>query len=105
MGVKLSLHLVGTGHTVVVSDVVLLVGDGLALGISLLARLGGSAVTADIVVCAHAVNQVVGGVLLARRVRDTSLVSVPVDTDGVATIARATSLAVDDSLGIEANRG
>jgi len=36
---------------------------------------------------------------------DTSVVSVLVDTGGVATIARAASLEVNDDLGVDSNRG
>lgn len=105
VSVELSLHVVGTLHAVVVRDVVLLVVDGLAVGIGGLALRGRRAVTADIVVGAHAVDQVVSGVLFAGRVGDAGCVSVPVDASGVATVAGATSLAVNDGLGIDADRG
>jgi lysophospholipid acyltransferase (LPLAT)-like uncharacterized protein len=79
--------------------------DGNAVDISGLALCGRLAVTADIVFRAHTALQVEGGVLLAGRVRDTSLVSVLVDSGGVATIAGATSLAVNNGLSVEADRG
>jgi len=43
--------------------------------------------------------------LLARRVRNTSLGGGLGDLGGVATVARATGLAVNDGLGIETDRG
>jgi len=63
------------------------------------------AVTADIDVSAHATLEVIGSVLLARGVGDTSVVSVLVNLTWVSTVTRATSLAVDDNLGVKANRG
>jgi len=62
---ELSHHLVGTSHAVVISDEVLLVIDSLTMSIGLLAFLGRSAITADVVGSAHAVLQVERGVLLA----------------------------------------
>ena len=63
------------------------------------------AVTADIDVSAHATLKVEGSVLLARGVGDTSVVSVLVNLTWVSTVTGATSLAVDDNLGVKANRG
>ena len=103
ISVKLSLHLVSTSDAVHVSDIIVLVVDSLTVGISSLTFGGGSAVTADIISGAHAVHKVEGCVLFARRVRDTDCACVQVHHGGVATIARTTSLAVDDSLGIEAD--
>ena len=107
VSVELSLHLVDAGKRVVLADVVLLVLDGDAAIEASLANRGRrpGAVTADVNVLAHVVDEVVSGVLLARRVRDTSVVGIPVHLSGVATIAGATSLAVHDGLGIEADRG
>ena len=104
---ELGHHLVLAGDGVVLADVVLLVLDSGAVlhaGLALGGRRPG-AVTADIDVSAHAVNQVEGGVLLARGVRDTGVVGILVDEGGVSTIARATSLAVDNSLGVETDGG
>ena len=107
VSVELSLHLVDAGKRVVLADVVLLVLDGDAAIEASLANRGRrpGAVTADVNVLAHVVDEVVSGVLLARRVRDTSVVGILVHLSGVATIAGATSLAVHDGLGIEADRG
>ena len=105
VSVELSLHLILTLDGVVIGDVVLGEVDGLTLSIGLLAILGRLAVTADVVVGAHALLQVQSCVLLAGRVGNTSLVGVLVDSGGVATVARSTSLAVNDGLGIEGDWG
>ena len=103
MSVELSLHLVGAFNTVVVMDVVLRELNSLAIGVSSLSSRRRSAVAANVVGCAHTVDQVVGGVLLARRVRDTDGMGISVYHTGVATITGTTSLAVNDGLGIESN--
>ena len=65
VGVKLSHHVVFAFDLVVVSHIVLSVVNSTAVGISSFTFTWWGAVTADIVVRAHAVNQVVGSVLLA----------------------------------------
>ena len=64
VGMKLSLHLISTSDTVVVSHIVVCVVDGLAIGIGSLAFRRRSTVTANIIVRAHTVNQIIGSVLL-----------------------------------------
>lgn len=104
---ELGLHLLLTLEGVVLTDVVLLVLDSGATVHTVITLSGGrpGAVTADINICALAALEVVGDVLLARRVRNTVLLCISIDEGGVATIARAASLAVDDNLGVEADRG
>jgi hypothetical protein len=53
---------------------------------------------------ARELGRIVGNVLLTRRVGDTISVSELIDTTGVATLARSTSLTVDNDLSVEANR-
>ena len=65
IGMKLSHHLVFTFDRVVVGHIVFPVVDSAAVGISSLTFTWWGAVTAHIVIRAHAVNQVVGSVLLA----------------------------------------
>ena len=71
----------------------------------------GLAVLAEIVVGAgfgvssSLINQVVGNVLLARAVGNTVFVGVLVDESGLTTVAVAASLAVDDNLGVQTDRG
>jgi len=104
---ELSLHLVYASNRVVFADVVLWVLNGGAIGQTIIALSRGRsmAVTADIDVGAHASLKVECSVLLAGGVRNTDVVSVLVNLGGVATITGATSLAVDDNLGVEADRG
>jgi len=80
--------------------------NGGAIGQTIIALSRGRsmAVTADIDVGAHASLKVECSVLLAGGVRNTDVVSVLVNLGGVATITGATSLAVDDNLGVEADR-
>merc|ERR1719333_1871414 len=105
VGSELGLHLVGTLDLVVLADVVLAVVNGVAVGKRILTLLGWwvGAVSADVDVLAHAVNKVVGSVLLARGVRNSVLTSVSVDETWVTTVAGAASLAVDNHLSIKAN--
>ena len=105
--VEFSHHLVLALDLVVLADIVLLVLNSSAVVEALIAlgiRRPG-AVTADINVFTIASLEVVSSVLLARRVRNTSPARIPVHEARVATIARATSLAIDDDLGVESNRG
>jgi hypothetical protein len=104
---ELSLHLVYASNRVVFADVVLWVLNGGAIGQTIIALSRGRsmAVTADIDVGAHASLKVECSVLLAGGVRNTDVVSVLVNLGGVATITGATSLAVYDNLGVEADRG
>ena len=105
--VELLHHGVLSADGVVLGNVVLGVVDSPAVVERVIALSVGrpGAVTADINVLAHTALEVVGGVLLARRVGDTGLVGILVDLSGVATIARAASLAVNNGLSIESNRG
>jgi len=104
---ELSLHLVGSGEGVVLGDVVLGVFHSSAAREAIITERGRGpeAVTAEINVGASTGDKVVGGVLLAGRVGNTEGGSVKVDFSGVTTVARATSVAVDDSLGVEADGG
>ena len=108
VGVKLGHHLIGTSKAVMVTNVVHLIrGDSSAAILTIITLRGRrpGAVTADISCFAHAVDEVICNILLARRVRNTGSVSISVDHGGITTIARATSLAVDDDLSIETDRG
>ena len=100
--VEFGLHLISTVEAVVVSDVVLGVLDSPAVLESVLSfgRRRPGAISADVQVRAGTL-EVVGGILFARRMWDTDVVGVPVDTAGVSTVTGATFLAVDDNLGVQ----
>jgi len=102
---EFSLHLVSTSDMVVLRSIVLGVVHGGA-AVETIVTLSGrrpGAVSAEINVLAHAVDKVVSSVLLARRVRNTVLKGIFVNLGRVATVAGATSLAVNDDLSVEAN--
>ena len=103
---ELSLHLVSTRNVEVLTDVVASVGlDGSATINSTLAngRRRPGAVTAHVDVLAASVHIVVGSVVDAAGVHKASVMSEFVDLSGVSTVARATSIAVDNHLGVNAN--
>jgi hypothetical protein len=107
--VDLSLHLVSTLDGIVVRNVVFLEVDSSAVirdafcVITFLANWR-NAISADIDVLAVVLLQVGSLVLLARRVRDALRGGIFIDLDGISTIARSTSLAVDDCLGRQSER-
>ena len=101
VGSKLSLHLVSTSDVVVLADVVASVLNGDASFDTRLTLSGRRpcAVTADVDVSANIILIVIGLVICARSM-DKSLVSCElIDLGGVTTIARSTSLAVNNHLG------
>jgi len=101
---KVRLHLVGSLNVIVFADIILLVGNGGTSAGTAISGHWGNAISAQVEVGASGL-QVVGDVLLARTVRDTRVVGILVDTGRVTTVTAATSLAVDDSLGIQAYGG
>lgn len=101
-----SLHLLDTPNGVMVSDVV---SGGSHSSAAFLAIFSSSrwrrgAVTADIDGLKSRL-QVVSNVLHARSVNETGLVSVRVDTTGVTTVARASSLGVYNDLSVNGDWG
>ena len=107
VSVEFSFHLICTFDMVVLRDVVLGVFDSPAAIKAGFIRPGWGpcAVTADVNVFAHVALEVECGVLHARRVVETTVVSILVDCSGVASIARASLLAVNDYLSIKSDRG
>jgi len=103
----LSLHLVSTSHAVVIADVVSSGrGDGPAFVLTILSSgwWGPGAVLAgsdgrDLSL------EVVGNVLLASSVDESFIMGVLVNLSGVTSIARATSLSVDNDLGVNRDGG
>jgi hypothetical protein len=102
---KLGLHLVNTNDVVVVTDVVDRVLNGPASSILTFSRRRPGAITANVNWAAESVLEVVGGILHARRVVETVLMSILVYLGCAAAIASATSLAVNNRLWVNANRG
>jgi hypothetical protein len=102
----LSLHLSDTLNGVMVSDVVSGGSHSSAAFLTIFSssRWGRGAVTADVNGLKSRL-QVVSNVLHARSVNETGLVSVRVDTTGVTTVARASSLSVDNHLGVDGDGG
>jgi len=98
---KLGLHLISSSDTVVVADVVSGVLDSPAF---VLASFASRAWRPCAVLAggdrANLFLEVVGGVLFARSSHESSVVSVLVDLSGVTSIARATSLSVDNDLSV-----
>ena len=105
VGSKLSLHLISTSDIIVLADVVASVLNGNAAVEAILTLSGRRpcAVTADVDVSAN-IHLIVVGLIVSARSVDESLVSGElIDLSGVTTIARSTSLAVDNHLGGESN--
>jgi hypothetical protein len=103
---KIRLHLGGTREAVVVGSIVLPIVNGPAFVLA--GFVGGAWRPGAVLALVNSTTSrgagVVGDVLLARRVRNTFAVGEFVNTTRVATLARATSSAVDNDLGVEANR-
>jgi len=97
---ELSLHLGDTNYSVVFTDIVVLERNGCTVLEPLLSRWGCRAdtVSTDFKVCAEFVLKIVSFIVHAAVVGDTLFVGILVDHHGVATIARAAGLAVDDHL-------
>jgi hypothetical protein len=107
VSVKLGLHLVNTLDFVVFTNVVLNVCDGRAVfksGVTLSWR-GSGAVTAHVNWFAEAALEIIGDVLHAWWVVETILIGIGIDISWVSAVAGASSLAVDDYLGVKADRG
>ena len=106
MGSKLSLHLLNTTKCIVFAGIVLSIFDSDTVLEELLTWVWWwtMAVTANIDVSALVVL-VQSDVVHAGRVHDTSLVSVIVNESWITSIARATDLAVDDSLWVKTDWG
>lgn len=103
VSINLSLHLVNAREFIILGDIVAHIGLNCPAAIKTIIIRSGwwpGALTANINWLAI-VLQVVGNVLLARRVDETSLVSVLINFAGVATVAGATSLAVHNNLSVE----
>jgi hypothetical protein len=97
---ELSLHLGCPHYSVVFTDVVVLESDRATVLKVLLSRYWcrTNTVSTDIKICAESTLEVIRFVVHAAAVRDTLAVGILIDHSGVATIARATGLAVDDRL-------
>jgi len=101
VGSKFSLHLVSTFDVVVLTDVVAGVLNGNAAFFTRLTLSGRRpcAVTAYVDGSANIFLIVVGLIICARSVDKSILSCEPIDQSGVTTIARSTSLAVNNHLG------
>jgi hypothetical protein len=107
VSIEFSLHLICTFDMVILRDVVLGVFDSPAAIKAGFIRPGWGpcAVTADVNVFAHVALEVECGVLHARRVVQTAVVSILIDCSGVASVARASFLAVYNNLSIKSDWG
>jgi hypothetical protein len=97
--------LINSTNGVVLADIVLLVVYGSASIKSIISnfRRWPGAVTAEINGSTVAINQVVSSILLTRRVRDSIVKGIEIDLTWVSSIAGASSLTVDNDLGIKTN--
>jgi hypothetical protein len=106
VSVELGLH-VSSWDSVVVGDIVQFVLNWPAFilaGLALWAWWPG-AVLASINGLALPFVEILGDILFTRRVWDTRVISVLVDTSWVSTLAGSSSIAVDNNLGIQGNWG
>jgi len=97
---ELSLHLSDANYSVVFTDIVVLESNGCTVLEVLLTRwwCRADTVSTDFKICAELALKIVCFIVHAAVVRDTLFVGILIDHSGVATIARAAGLAVDDHL-------
>lgn len=97
---ELSLHLSDANNSVVFTDIVVFESNGCTVLERMLSRwwCRANTVSADIKICAESFLKIECLIVHAAMVGDTFFVGILIDHNGVATIARTTSLAVDDRL-------
>jgi hypothetical protein len=106
--VDFCLHAVGTWEAIVVGGIIsLIVGDCDAVfnAAVTLGRRGTMAVSANVNWVTVILIKILGDILHARRIRDTIVVSIVVNTRWVTSKAWATCLAVNHNLGVKSNWG
>lgn len=107
VGVELSLHLLSTTEGVVLTNVeaeVWLDTEAVLKAIITWAWWAPKAVTADINIL-WLLLQVVGNILFTAAVDETVSTGIGVDIAWVSTVARATSLLVNNNLSVQSNWG
>jgi len=102
---EVGLHLISTGQVVILIDVVFVVGHSVTAVETVVTNWGWrpGAVTA-LVNWLNSSLQVISNVLHAGRIRNTIVEGVLVDSARVTTVARATSVSIDNDLCVESNR-
>jgi len=107
VGVELSLHLISTTEGIVLTDVetkIWLDSEAVLKAIITWAWWAPKAVTADINFF-WLLLQVVSNILFTTTVDETMCAGIGVDITWVSTVARATSLLVDNYLSVQSNWG